>query len=154
MCVQPDERSIMCLLADHEHAMARLYRAYARRFPERQDFWSRLADEEDQHAKWLQRLLIRVEEGLGCVRPERFDRSAVDDSMQQIARMINEAAKPEFSMAEALQAAMTLEQTLLEAKYFEVFEGTAAEVVQVQYCLADALIDHRKLIYEMMSPPT
>jgi rubrerythrin len=153
MRVQPDERNIVCLLAEHEHTLARLYRAYAGRFPEHQAFWSRLAEEEDQHAKWLQRLLIRVEEGLGCVRAERFERSAVEESTQRIVQMIKEAANPEFSMADALQTAMTLEQASLEAEYFEVFEGTAAEIVQVQYCLADALIDHRRRIYEMMSPP-
>jgi hypothetical protein len=46
---------------------------------------------------------------------------------------------------------MTIEETLLEAEYFEVFEGTAAEVVQVQYCLADAAEDHRGRIRAIKS---
>ena len=151
MTPEPDEKGIVGLLAEHEHAIGRLYRAYAGRFPQHRDLWSKLAEEEDQHANWLRRLLVRVEEGLGCVRPDRFDRSSVEASISRVEQMILEAAKPEFSSADALSTAMTLEEALLEAKYFEVFEGTAAEVIQVQYCLADATEDHCRRIRETMS---
>jgi len=149
----PDDHDIVELLAEHECAISRLYRAYAARFPHHKDLWSKLAEEEDQHANWLRRLLVRVEEGLGCVRPDRFDRSSVEASISRVEQMILEAAKPEFSSTDALSTAMTLEETLLEAEYFEVFEGTAAEVVQVQYCLADATEDHRRRIQEILSSP-
>jgi len=151
MTREPGEGDIVNLLAEHERAIGRLYRVYAGRFPEHRDFWSRLADEEEQHANWLRRLLVRVEEGLGCVRPDRFDRSAVEGSIRRVEQMIEEAAKPQFSSADALRTAMTIENTLLEAEYFEIFEGTAAEVVQVQYCLADATEDHCQRLRGMMS---
>ena len=154
MSGQPYEGSIVNLLAEHEVAVGRLYRTYAGKFPQCRDFWASLADEEDQHAKWLQRLLVRVEEGLGCVRPDRFDSSAVRASIQRIEQMIKQAERPDFSRAEALSAALALEETLLECKYFEVFEGTAAEVVQVQYFLAGALEDHCRRIQEAMLPPS
>jgi rubrerythrin len=153
MSDQSENRDIVSSLAEHEQAIGRLYRTYASRFPQHRDFWSRLADEEDQHAMWLRRLLVRVEEGLGCVRADRFDRSAVADSLRRVGQMVEEAAKPEFSSADALRTALAVEETLLEAEYFEVFEGTAAEVVQVQYCLADATRDHSRRIRAMMSFP-
>ena len=153
MAGQPDEVDIVNLLAEHEHAIGRLYRAYANRFPQYCDFWSKLAEEEDQHANWLRRLLARVEEGLGCVRPDRFDKSAVEASIRHVKQRIEQAAKRGFSPEEALRTAMGIEDTLLEAEYFEVFEGTAAEVAQVQYCLADATEDHCRRIKGMISPP-
>jgi rubrerythrin len=146
----PDERDIVSLLTEHEQAIGRLYRTYTNKFPEQQEFWSKLADEEDEHAQWLRRLLIRVEEGLGCVRADRFDRSAVEASIQRIGRTVKDAAKPGFSLMDAFDTAMILEETLLECKYFEVFEGTAAEVVQVQYCLADATEDHCRRLQKMI----
>jgi rubrerythrin len=146
----PDERDIVSLLTEHEQAIGRLYRTYTNKFPEQQEFWSKLADEEDEHAQWLRRLLVRVEEGLGCVRADRFDRSAVEASIQRIGRTVKDAAKPGFSLMDALDTAMILEETLLECKYFEVFEGTAAEVVQVQYCLADATEDHCRRLQKMI----
>jgi len=151
MAQDPDDHDIVELLAEHERAISRLYRAYAARVPHHKDFWSKLADEEEQHAKWLQRLLVRVEEGLGCVRPDRFDVAVVKDSLARVERMIEEAHKPESSSTDALNTALALEKSLLEAEYFEVFEGTAAEVVQVQYCLADAAKDHCNRIREMVS---
>ena len=149
MTQDPDE--IVELLAEHERAISRLYRTYAARFPDHKDFWSKLVDEEEQHAKWLQRLLVRVEEGLGCVRPDRFDAATVKDSLARVERMIEEVRRPGFSVAEALNAALTIEESAVEAKYFEVFEGTAAEVVQVQYCLADTARDHYNRIRKMAS---
>jgi rubrerythrin len=146
----PDERDIVSLLTEHEQAIGRLYRTYTNKFPEQQEFWSKLADEEDEHAQWLRRLLVRVEEGLGCVRADRFDRSAVEASIQRIGRTVKDAAKPGFSLMDAFDTAMILEETLLECKYFEVFEGTAAEVVQVQYCLADATEDHCRRLQKMI----
>lgn len=149
MTLAPD--GIVELLAEHERAIGRLYQAYAARFPDYRDFWSQLADEEKEHAQWLRRLLVRVKEGLGFVRPDRFDAATVKDSLAQVERMIEEARRPGFSSTDALNTALTLEESLWEAEYFEVFEGTAAEVVQVQYCLADAAKDHRDRIRKMAS---
>ena len=142
---------IVELLTEHERAIGRLYRAYAAKFPDQKDFWSSLADEEEQHAEWLQRLLVRAEEGLGCVRPDRFDAVAVTDSLTRLKDMIERAHEQGLSLADAVANALALERSLLEARYFEVFEGTAAEVVQVQYCLADAAKDHYDRIREMLS---
>jgi len=91
------------------------------------------------------------EEGLGCVRSDTFDKSAVEDSILHVEQMVEEAARPEFSLADALRNAALIEDSFLEAEYFEVFQGTAAEVVHVQYCLADAAEDHSRRIGEMMS---
>jgi len=151
MTGQPGEADIVSLLAEHEHVIGRLYRTYANRFPEHEEFWSRLADEEDQHASWLRRLLVRVEEGLGCVRPDKFDPTKVKNSLARIERMIEEVDEPKSSTTDALNTALVIEESLLEAEYFEIFEGTAAEVVQVQYCLADAARDHYNRIQEMTS---
>ena len=151
MTVQVDEADIVSLLAEHELVIGRLYRTYANRFPEHEEFWSRLADEEDQHANWLRRLLVRVQEGLGCVRPDKFDPAKVKSSLARIERMIDEVDEPKSSPVDAMNTALAIEESLLEAEYFEIFEGTAAEVAQVQYCLADAARDHYNRIQEMAS---
>jgi rubrerythrin len=149
-CELTDDQIIQ-LLAQHEQAIGRLYQVYAERFPEHKAFWSRLAAEEAQHADWLQRLLVRVKEGLGCVRSERFDAREVQDSLANIAQMIDQAAGPDFSSSDALANAAQMENALLEAQYFEIFQGQAAEVTQVQYCLADATRDHSREIQELLS---
>jgi len=140
---------IVQLLAKHEESMSRLYRAYAERFSEHEAFWTRLGDEEAQHADWLRRLLVKVRQGLGCVRQERFDVAAVQRSLARLERKIRQANEPAFSLSDALAVAIAMEKMLIEAEYFEVFEGQAAEVIQVQYCLADAIKDHYRRIKEL-----
>jgi rubrerythrin len=144
-----DAHDIVELLADHEQAISRLYQTYAARFPLHRDFWSQLADEEQQHAKWLRRLLVRVGEGLGYVRPDRVDATIVRNSLARIEKMTEEAHESGFSFTQALDTAMTIEKTLLEAEYFQIFEGTAPEVLQVQYFLTDAVREHCQRIQQM-----
>jgi hypothetical protein len=49
---------------------------------------------------------------------------------------------------------MAMEKNSIEAEYFEVFEGCAAEVTQVQYCLADDIRDHYRRIEKLHSEIT
>lgn len=154
MTQDSSDKAIISLLAENERAVGRLYQTYADKFPTHREFWLDLANEEQQHAEWLRRLLVRVEEGLGCVRPDRFDVDAARDARARVEKMIEETHRPDFSLTDALRAAMTIEKSLIEAEYFDVFEGAAAEVVQVQYCLADATKNHRRLIEEQLAEQT
>jgi len=154
MTQDSSDKAIITLLAENERAVGRLYQTYADKFPTHREFWLDLANEEQQHAEWLRRLLARVEEGLGCVRPDRFDVDSARDARARVERMIEETDRPDFSLTDALRAAKAIEETLVEAEYFEVFEGAAAEVLQVQYCLADATKNHRTLIEEQLAELT
>ena len=143
---EPSRAEIPQMLAEHEEAMGGLYRLFAERFDGQRDFWSKLADEEREHAEWIRRLCVRVREGLGCVRPDKFDSASARKSLGLIDKLKERASQPEFSASDALCAALKMEKMLLEAEYFDVFEGTAAEVTQVQYCLSEAIKDHRDRI--------
>jgi len=40
---------VIKLLAEHEKAISQLYKEYARKFPGKKDFWSKIAEEEIEH---------------------------------------------------------------------------------------------------------
>ena len=63
------------IMAEHEKTISQLFREYARKFPMQKDFWSKIASEEIEHAKWLSRLRSQIKEGLLYFKERRFKRS-------------------------------------------------------------------------------
>ena len=142
---------IVTLLARHEETIGQLYRLFADKYEGHGQFWSELANEEYQHAEWIGRLNKRIQDGAGRVRQELFDRGAIEKSLDHINNLIDIVKSDEFSCKEALAEAMKIEESILEKKYYEIFEGNIAEIKQVQYCLEDATREHRERVRKALS---
>jgi len=65
------------LLAEHEKAISQLYKEYARKFPKQKDFWSKIADEEIEHASWILKLRSQAEKGSLYFKEGRFKTEAI-----------------------------------------------------------------------------
>lgn len=141
-----EQNDIVELLARHEEAIAKLYNLYGQRFAGHGDFWRKLAGEEIQHANMLRRLRSRIEAGEGRVVYERFKASALLESLGRINAAIEKTTKGEFDHNDAIKMAAVIEGSIIENKYFAVFEGNCAEIVQVQYYLNGAAEEHRQRV--------
>ena len=143
--------NIVSLLARHEEAIGGLYRVFADKYEGYGQFWSELAAEEDQHAEWIGRLNKRIQDGAGTVREEMFDGETIEKSLAHINELMDKVKSDEFSFREALAEAIKIEESILEKKYYEIFEGNIAEIKQVQYCLEDATREHRERVRKALS---
>ena len=140
------QNDIVELLARHEEAIAKLYNLYGQQFAGHGDFWRKLAGEEIQHANMLRRLRTRIEAGEGRIIHERFDSEALRESLGRIEAIIEKTAKGKLDHKKAIEIAAAIEGSIAESRYFEVFEGNCAEILQVQYYLNGATEDHRQRI--------
>lgn len=139
------------LLAKHEEAIGNLYRVYGEKFEEHREFWQRLSDEEMQHAEWIRRLNNRIQDGSGRLREDKLDAERVSKSLKHIDELLEKAEDKNFSSKEALAQAQAIEQSILESKYFDVFEGDIAEITQVVYYLEHATKDHCERVRKALS---
>ena len=146
-----DATGVVEALIKQEEAIGRLYQAFAGRFADHEGFWSKLADEERQHADMLRRLDVRIKAGEGRVCKEVFDGAAVQEALAQIDRLHRDLHHPDFTIRRALEATMAVEKALLEKKYYEVFEGNCPEIQHIQYFLGEATQDHRDRIQAMLA---
>ena len=144
-----DKQEIVELLALHEETISKLYTVISKRFFEYQNFWEKLADEEMQHAGSIRILLLRIQDDLGIVNSEKFSFSKLSESLADIQGTIGRVGEPDFTLQEALSLSLSIEESLFEGKYFDVFVGNCAEVKQVQYCLKAAVKDHCQRIRQM-----
>ena len=140
-------RQIAELLAAHEETIACLYQAFGRRFTEHAEFWNRLAEEEKQHAFWIERFIIRIENGDGIIKPERFNPSVVADSIAAIEQIISNVSNPDVTLNDAVSFAVRCEKNIIEGRFYELFEGNCAEVKQMQYALDLVVREHYDRIH-------
>jgi len=130
------------LLAEHEKAISQLYKEYARKFPEQKDFWSKIAEEEIEHASWIFKLRSQAEKGSLYFKEGRFKTEAIKTSLEYVKSQIAEAQNSKISAKNALSVARDLESGLIEKKFFEIFEPDCREIKQVLLNLAAATREH------------
>ena len=130
------------MLREHEKAIGRLYETYARRFPQDREFWLILAQEEQQHARWLELLQRKVENDPAAMVVNRFPAAAINYSLHYINSLAANAQRPGLTPVNALSAALDIEQALLENKYFEVFTSDSTAIQRLLHLLTQGTRAH------------
>lgn len=137
-------------LANHEEAIGELYRKYSGKFPDYEQFWLGLAEEEVLHAKWIRELRDEIEKGTVFFNDGRFNIVAIQTSLKFIKKQIVDSESQEISIIIALSLALDTEKALLERKYFEIFEGDSVRLKHVLQDLAEATEHHRDRIEQAL----
>ncbi|MHC4131755.1 MAG: hypothetical protein ACYSSP_10200 [Planctomycetota bacterium] len=152
MNADDNQEKIVEMLAGHEEAIGRLYSEYAKKLPGCAEFWEKLAAEEEQHAHWLRRLNKRIQqENCGYINTKKFSEELIEESLRRIKNKIEEVKTTDIELTGALMFALSVEASILENKYFEIFVGEIAEIKQVQYCLEEVTKEHRERITRALS---
>ena len=115
-------------LAANEEQIATLYNAYALQFSEHADFWKRMAKEEKAHAVIIRKCIKEFEEGLVRFNKKRFSEQALKTYSGYLKRELDATNEPRLSLVHALSTAFYIEQSLIEARFFEAFTGGSDEL--------------------------
>ena len=149
MC-QPSNEMIE-LTAQNEETISRLYTEYARKLPIYAAMWNKLADEEKDHAHWLRRLEVRIKDGSGHINENCFDVDFIRGSLDSLNKLITETINSDIDIMTALKTALRIEESVLEKRYFEVFESDSAEISQVKLYLEQATQDHAERLKKTLA---
>ena len=133
---------VLELLTENEELIGNLYTRYADKFPEFRDYWLTLAVEEAEHAGWIRALDCQQASGTVQVDKNRFKKEAVITYHRYLIDEIGKVNKKELSLQVALTTALYIEESLIEHKYFEVFESDNIVVEKVLTDLTDTTKDH------------
>lgn len=150
MALTPDQSKEIEALAMHEEAIGDLYTAYAERFPDDQEFWSILADEEYSHAEWVRSLADYAEDGAVEINKGRFKTKVVESSLKYVQDWTRQAKREEITPIYALSIANDIENALIDKSFFEVFETDSEEMAAILTALLEASRDHRDRVSEML----
>jgi len=116
------QAKVIELLAQHEETIAELYKTYAEKFPSKKQFWTVLHLEELEHASWIRRLRPKIDEGLVAFNEERFNIKTIQTSLNYLTELLSKAKSQRLQLTEALSAGLDIEESLIESKFYEVYE--------------------------------
>ena len=138
--------SVVSLLASHEDALADLYTAYARQFPEQSDFWLGLAREERDHSRWVYTLGSHIERGFIVFPEGRFNAVAITHSLDYVRQQVVAADRGYLSLVNALSRAFDLENALLDRGFFATLKTDSGQLKKVLRALSYATERHKGTI--------
>lgn len=118
-------------LAENEETLGKLYHFYANKFPDYHQFWQDLVAAEARHANWIKQLQSEAEKERLLIKPYRFNVTAVQNQITHVEDEMKKAAQPGYTITNALSAALNFETSLLESKYFEIFDSFSPEMKKV-----------------------
>jgi hypothetical protein len=139
-----DQVETIGLMSAHESAIAELYRAYGKRFPEHKELFDGLATDEVRHARQIARFADKVRAGAVHVDAGRFSAESILASLDDMRDRMAEANEAELSFAGALSAAIKIEDALIERRYFEIFDDDTPELKELLRVLEAETEEHRQ----------
>ncbi|MCK5758058.1 MAG: hypothetical protein KAH14_03120 [Clostridiales bacterium] len=114
-------------LIECELTISKLYSTSAEHFPELSDFWNGLAQEEIGHANTIEDLLSQVDGRMLKLNKKRFNIRPLEISIEHAENIISRIEFGELDLIGVLSLALDIEQSVIESKYYEIFEGGSRE---------------------------
>ncbi len=124
------DNELITLLMEHEIGMRTLYRGFAKQFPELETFWLKVAAEEQDHLKRLSALKKKISVKDEELYRDRMKIGAVKTSLYYLRRELA-AVKNIRDINEAFSIALDFEHSMLEKKFFEIFNVFNSQVEKV-----------------------
>lgn len=118
-------------LAENEEEISVLYQEYAKRFPDYQSFWLGLANDEKEHAGWIRSLYEKTDESTLVLNLKNFNKDAIQTYLNYLQRELVKAKQGEATLLGAFTTTLYIEESLIESKFYDVFETNNFEVQQI-----------------------
>ena len=115
----------------NENKIAELYSVYAEKFSEQASLWNGLVKDERRHSALLADLDERFGQKINNWQLSENAPAILDYISQYIDDCLRQAESPDFNFKEALNNALSLEQSMLEKKSFEIFSPVVVEIKEV-----------------------
>jgi hypothetical protein len=137
------------LLIQVEGAMARYYTACSETWNELSRMWMELAIEEEKHEKILSDLKRIVK-----THPDQFqvglkaETSAIESFIASVNEKVPDLRQGKVTLKGALEFALGIEESILEARFFELVTSGSNRYREFARTMNDDLVKHRQRIRE------
>lgn len=137
------------MLERYEIGLAHLYETFAKKVPEHKTFWDEIASEERTHAFLVRNFRSMMESGELEHGPRPFDATLVHKNLESLSKRMDHARRNPLSMADALEAAIEMENNMIERRVFESMDDDSAELKKVLEALMEGTREHYSKVKEM-----
>lgn len=141
---------VVDLLMKYEITIGQFYAACAEKFPVQAPFWNRLADEEKKHALEIKTLCRKVDSKTIFLEEARFKIRPLEISIEYVEKTTERVKGGLLNLIEALSIAHSIETSILESNYFELFAGDSVSLNHHLKKIKEESNDHQKRVKEML----
>jgi len=145
-------------LIEYEMTLAGLYELCSRKYPDLETFWKNLSAQEVGHASTIRELLKKVDNKTVILKEKRFNIRPLEISIEHVQTVTKRVMDNELNLLGILSLAYDIEKSIIESKYYEIFEGTSRVINDVLKKVRDESRNHANTIGEMkqevyLNPP-
>ena len=120
--LQDYQIKIVMLMNELENSLAELYEAFAERFPEHNNLWQVLINEEREHAEAVRTLYKLTYEGESLFDEGRIKPAAIESIIEHVKDACGLAKQGKYTAVLALNVTYDLESSLIAKDIFNHFE--------------------------------
>lgn len=141
---------IIELLIKQEILLADLYQALADKFPEHSEFFTKIHNDEINHANWLKKAYYLVNEGKVRFDEGKVKTYTVKAFIEYIEKTINIILQPDTSIMKSLVYCLDIERSPIESKLFSHFTGEDPSLTKIFNQLIEETKKHADEIEQML----
>lgn len=148
------QKAIEALILNME-TIGELYKLYAVKFPMHNEFWILLASEATDQVNWIHKLQNEIKNGsvyfnTDKFNVDRFNIDAIQSVLKYLQQKIAEIKDEEIDMVSASALALDIEKSILEKKFFDIFEVDSTELKHLFLDLAEISKKRRDKIEKLL----
>ena len=149
MGLAPNQDKIVQQLITQERLLAKLYATFAEQFPTHADFWTKLSKEEENHAKFVEKLRQAEQKGLVFFDENKINIVSLNTFINRLEKIIKKAEKAELTLLSAFTFAADYESALIEKNVFTHFNPANIKVEKTLNILQSETLKHAESIKNM-----
>jgi hypothetical protein len=128
-----------------ELKVGELYETCARRWPEDEQFWLEVAQEETVHARAIERMVSLVARNPALYAPAKAIRlAAVHTIVAGIESTMKQLQTGQLVKLKALTIAVDLENSLMEKGFFGMIQTADSAFLQLRYAITEQTREHKE----------
>lgn len=135
----------------HELALAKMYKQFAVSHPEHREFWDQLAREEAIHAEWIESLGRHYQNGQIGLSGLKLNHQAIKTSISHLENQTEASRNGDLSLLNAVSIALDIEKSMIDNKFFEIFDLVDAKFDRIRAGLESETVKHRQHIEKLFS---
>ncbi|HON59413.1 MAG TPA: hypothetical protein P5040_00680 [Smithella sp.] len=136
------QKKLLELLEQLEREIAVLYKLFAGMFPAHESLWSKLREEEEKHASYLNKLTALAEQDKIRFNERMTKTYTVQAVINDVKLKQQKAQKGDFSLVNALAFSLSLEQSIIEHKFYDYFTSGDAGIVTMLNAIKEETANH------------
>jgi hypothetical protein len=122
------QESVLKIFEVNEKNVVSLYRIYRRRFPESFTTWKKLCNEERKHVQILHELSVKYPNDADYFTVSKHAWKMISYVVNFVSKQFDNQLLKKITARDALETALRIERSMVEKKYFSLFNPEIIEV--------------------------